>query len=220
MGATRSGTFLTTALKGLLVAAIVLVAIFGVLRPAVGPAGLGLGTGPIFGAAPTVDVTLDMAAVSVRTDPQLPNLAGRTIERGDGIEFLVPSNTAVVVSHPDLRQGLALVATPVFGGLLTAMVLALLLRIARTLRQGDPFVAINARRLYLIAVLVGIGGQATVLLTAWGRLGILYHPDVAPYVLTDVSTTIVPLFAGLGIAVLAEVFRQGTRLRAELDGLV
>lgn len=96
----------------------------------------------------------------------------------------------------------------------------MLLRITHTLRQGDPFVASNARRLYVIAALVGIGGQATLLLSNWGRLGILRHPEVAPYVLTDVSTTIVPLLAGLGIAVAAEVFRQGTRLKAELEGLV
>jgi len=220
MGATRSGKFTATALEGLLVAAIVLVVVFGVLRPAVGPAGLGLGRGPTFGVTPEVNVTLDADAVNITTDPQLPTLDGRTVAVGDGLEFLIPTGTKVAVQIPDLRQRLAFGATPLFGGLLSIAVLVLLLLITRTLRHGDPFVASNARRLYIIAALVGIGGQATVLLTNWGQLGVLHHPDVAPYVITEVSTTFVPLIAGFGIAVAAEIFRQGTRLRAELEGLV
>lgn len=104
--------------------------------------------------------------------------------------------------------------------LLAVAVLTLLLRIVRTLRDRDPFVEANARRLFAIAGLVGVGGQLTVLVAAWGRLGVLRHPDVAPYVVTDATVTFVPLFVGLAIAVVAEVFRQGTRLRAEVAGLV
>jgi hypothetical protein len=220
MGVTRSGTFTASSLEGLLLAAIVVVAVLGVLRSALGPAGLGLGTGPVFGGPPTVEVTLDTATVNIDTDPELPTLADRTIEAGVGTEFLVPTGTKLAVYTPDWRQRLALAGTPVLGGLLGIGVLGLLLHITRTLRRGDPFVASNARRLYVIAALVGIGGQAVVALTAWGRLGILRHPEVAPYVLTDVSTTIVPLLAGFGIAVAAEVFRQGARLKAEVEGLV
>jgi hypothetical protein len=220
MGVTRTGRFTASALEVLLVVAIAVVATFGVLAPALGHAGLGIGTGPLFGALPSVDVTIDMTAVTVTTDPALPNVGGRTIAPGEGLEFSRLTGAQVVLWAPDLRQRLAFGATPVFGGLLTIAVLFLLLRITQTLREGDPFVPSNARRLYLIAALVGIGGQATALLTTWGRLGVMHHPEVAPYVVADASTTFLPLLAGLGIAVAAEVFRQGTRLRAEVEGLV
>jgi hypothetical protein len=220
MDVARSARLTASVLEGVLALAIVMVVVFGVLRPAIGPAGLGLGSGPVFGRMPTVDTTLDLESVTVTTDPALSTLEGRTVEPGDGVEFAVPTGTEVAVFGPDLRQRLAFVATPVVGGLLAVGVLWLLLRVTHTLRRGDPFVAANARRLYLIAALVGIGGQATALLATWGELGILRHPDVAPYVLVDTSTTIVPLFAGLGVAVAAEVFRQGTLLRADVEGLV
>lgn len=201
--------------------AIVMVAVFGVLRPAVGPAGLGLGRGPFFGAPPSIEATLDPNTVQVATEPDLPTLGGReAIQPGDGLEFLIPHAAVVAIYGPDLRQRLAFGATPFAGGILAIAVLGLLLRIVRTLRDRDPFIEANARRLFVIAGLVGVGGQLTVLVAAWGRLGVLRHPDVASYVVTDVTVTFVPLLVGLGIAVVAEVFRQGTRLRAEVAGLV
>lgn len=212
-------TLATTVLEAVLVAAMVFVAVFGIVRPVLGPGGFEFGTGPVFGAVPSVPVTLDAAAVTITTEPSLPTLEGM-VEPGDGVEFLIPTGTQVSVWSPDLRQRLALVANPVLGGLLTIGVLGLLFRITHTLRVGDPFVEDNARRLYFIAVLVGIGGQVTVFIAAWGRLGILRHPDVAPFTVVDVHTTFVPLLAGFAVAVAAEVFRQGTRLRAEVAGLV
>lgn len=219
MGASRNGTFSATAVEALLVAGIAAVVIFGVIRPAIGPAGFGLGRGPIFGAPPSVEATLDAGAVRIRTIPDLPTLEG-TIEPGDGMEFLIPTGTQVVVYVPDLAQRLGFAGVPVLGGLLAVAVLTLLLTITRTLREGDPFVAANARRLYVIAGLVGIGGQSVAGLHAWTRWQVLTHPDVSPYVVLEQDFTLIPLVAGLGIAVAAEVFRQGTRLRDEVEGLV
>ncbi|MBC9732032.1 DUF2975 domain-containing protein [Nocardioides marmotae] len=85
---------------------------------------------------------------------------------------------------------------------------------------GAPFIAANARRLYLIAAAVGLGGQAVVLLEAWGRATVLNHPQIAPYVHSGVEISFSPLLAGLGVAVAAEVFRQGAALRADVEGLV
>lgn len=219
MGASRNGTFITTALEALLLAAIVAVAIYGVVRPAIGPAGFRLGSGPVFGAAPSVEATLDGGTVQIRTIPDLPTLDG-TVEPGDGMEFLVPTRTRVVVYVPDLAQRLGFAGVPVLTGLLSIAVLTLLLKITRTLRDGDPFVTVNARRLYVIAGLVGIGGLLVTSLDAWTRWQVLTHPDLRPYVVLEPHVTLIPLAAGLGIAVAAEVFRQGSRLRDEVEGLV
>jgi hypothetical protein len=214
-----SARFSTAALEGVLVLALVAVAILGVIRPAIGPAGLHLGTGPVFGRLPTVEVTLDASNVQITTAPPLPTVEG-AVRPGDGLEFLTPTRTSVVLWSPDLTQRLGFAGAAILQGLLVMAVLGLLLAVTRTLRRGDPFVAANARRLYLIAGLVGIGGQLVVGLSAWARWQILTHPDVAPYVFAEHELSFAPLVAGLGIAVAAEVFRQGTRLRDEVEGLV
>jgi hypothetical protein len=112
MDVARSARLTASVLEGVLALAIVMVVVFGVLRPAIGPAGLGLGSGPVFGRMPTVDTTLDLESVTVTTDPALSTLEGRTVEPGDGVEFAVPTGTEVAVFGPDLRQRLAFVATP------------------------------------------------------------------------------------------------------------
>ena len=204
-----------------LAAAVVLTALLGVVRPLVGPAGLGVGTGSVFGRFPSVAATIDPSSVTVRTTPTLPTVAGRgEVAAGDALEMAVPSRTTIGVYDPDLRQSLGLVGAEALGGVLTTAVLALLLLIVRTLRQGDPFVPGNARRLYAIAALVGLGGEAVVGLRAWGEAAVLAHPAVAPYVLHGTDISLVPVAAGLGIAVAAEVFRQGAELREDVEGLV
>ena len=208
-------------LEVVLIGAIMLVAVMGVVRPLLGPGALEVGTGRVFGHYPSVVATMDPTRVRIETDPALPSLVGRgEVSPGDGVELDLPTRTTVSVYDPDLRQLLGLVGSEVLEGLVTLAVLALLLLLVRSLRRGDPFVPANARRLYAIAAAVGLGGQAAVLLEAWGRQGVLEHPLVAPYVFPDSSLTFVPVLAGLGIAVAAEVFRQGAELREEVEGLV
>jgi hypothetical protein len=222
MGDGRMGRSAATLLELVLGVAIVLCAVLGVARPILGPAVLGIGTGPVFGQYPSVPATIDPGEVRIRTEPGLPNLESRgAIGPGDAVELVLPTRTDVgVYGDLDLRQLLGLVGSEVLTGLVTMAVLVLLLRLVVTLRHGDPFVPANARRLYSIAAVVGIGGQAVVLLEAWGRKGVLEHPAIAPYVFPDVHVSIVPMLAGLGVAVAAEVFRQGAALREDVEGLV
>lgn len=210
-----------TVLEVVLTGAIVFVGMFAVIGPALGPGGLGVGRGGVLGAPPTVAATIDASAVRVETTPALPHLGDRgEVSPGDGVEFTLPSGASVAVHDPDLRQRLGLTGAEVLTGLLAVVVLVMLLLLVRSLRQGDPFVEANARRLYVIAAAVGLGGQGAALLGGWGRAGVLQHPLVAPYVVHEQSLPLLPLLAGLGVAVLAEVFRQGAVLRREVEGLV
>lgn len=211
----------TTMLELVLLAAVAVTAVLGVARPLIGPAALGIGTGRVFGGYPSVEATVDVAEVRVETTPELPTLVGQgELAPGQALEFTIPHQTTVAVYDPDVRQFVGLVGPEILLALLTIAVLVLLLLIVRTLRRGDPFVPSNARRLYAIAALVGLGGEAVVLLRAWGGAGVLAHPSVAPYVLQGSHITVVPLAVGLGIAVAAEVFRQGNALREEVASLV
>lgn len=208
-------------LEYLLLAAIAVVAILAIVQPIVGPGGLGIGSGRVFGQAPSVEATIDASRVRVETVPELPSLAERgEVAAGEAVEFTVPTGSTVSVLAPDWRQRLGLIGAEVLGGLVAIAVLLLLLALVRSLRNGDPFVAANARRLYAMATVVALGGQAAVLLAAWGRAIVLSSPLVAPYVVEEFEITFLPLLAGVGIAVAAEVFRQGTALRHEVEGLV
>ncbi len=210
-----------TLLEGALVVIIGLTFVLGVVRPLAGPAVLGVGTGAVFGSAPTVQAELDSAAVQVRTSPSLPTVAGGgELVAGDALEMTLPDASTVVVNDPDTRQLLGLVGSEVLAALLAIAVIAMLLAVVRTLRRGDPFVPANARRLYTIAMTVGFGGVAVELLQAWGEFSVLSHPAIEPYVIEGAELSFMPLVAGLGIAVAAEVFRQGAALREEVEGLV
>ena len=211
----------TTLLEIFLAAMIVLTAVLGVVRPLLGPAALGIGTGRFFGEYPSVDATIDPAKVQIQTSPELPTVAGRgEVAPGDALEATIPTHTTIGVYDPDLRQFVGLIGSEMLTALLTMAVLTMLLLIVRTLRRGDPFIPANARRLYAIAAVVGIGGQAAVLLRAWGETAVLGHLMVAPYLFQGTHITFVPLVAGLGVAVAAEVFRQGAVLREDVEGLV
>lgn len=206
-----------------LIAAAVGTALFGVIRPLIGPGGLGIGRGYVFGAPPKVDVSLEKGPdLRVFTEPSLPLSGGadRTIGAAEGTEFAMPFGTTVSVWSPDLRQTVGLVGGPVLAALVTIAALVILVLIVHSFRYGKAFVPANSSRLFLITAVMGLGGQAAAALVYWGHVGVLQHPAVEPYVLQDAQMSFLPLMMGLGILLLAEVFRQGVALQHEVDQTV
>jgi len=99
---------------------------------------------------------------------------------------------------------------------LAYVVLARLRAIIDTVREGDPFVAVNARRLQTIA---------------WAYLGLeLIHIAVGVVAASSGSSaqpldvnwrfSVTPWVAILLLFVLARVFDHGARMRADLEGTV
>lgn len=208
-------------LEGILVAAMAITLLVGVARPLLGAQGFGVLGGSFWGEPAQIEATLDAREVAITTEPALPTLGGQVdVPRGQAVEALIPTTVTLVVQSPNARQWIGLTGAGLLGSLLAVAVLTLLFQIARTLRTGDPFVPKNAVRLYVIAGLIGIGGQVGIALHAWGRLGVLMEDPMASFVVRDVELSFVPALAGIGVALLAEIFRKGAALRAELDGLV
>ena len=208
--ARRSAALLET----LLAAAMVIVALTLVLIPLLGPGGLGVGTGPIFGRLPVVQ-----AQLSRELGPQLPTLEG-TFQQGDAIELGAPVLVTATIFSPSPSQRLGLIGGRVLAGLTALAVLGLLLQIVRSLRRNDVFIDRNAQRLRRLAAVLGVGGMAAQLLTAFGTVRVVDAATVRGSVLPVFELSYLPLLGALGVGVLAEVFRQGAALRQEVDGLV
>ena len=114
------------------------------------------------------------------------------------------------LTRPLLLFGLGAV-TAYFGGFL--MILRGLRKIFRTLTLGDPFQPDNVRRLRQIGLILAVvtGG-------VWLAQG-LVAARLAPGVMEPqgISDLLTPVFSILVVFVLAEVFREGARLRRESE---
>jgi hypothetical protein len=113
------------------------------------------------------------------------------------------------VSGPKLAGGMALGA--VYAGVLLLIVRSLR-QIFMTLVAGDPFRPENVRRLRG----VGVGLAALAALNVLGRALIAWwvpDADRAPSMLPDLTAW----FSVIVVFVLAEVFREGARLRREAE---
>lgn len=111
----------------------------------------------------------------------------------------------------------AIVVVGIAGAYVAYRVLRELLAIVDTVRGGDPFVAGNARRLQAIAwwVLAGEGLRLLVGAIVWGASRFVSAIDDI-----DVGFSFAPWLAVLLLFVLARVFDEGARMRADLDGTV
>lgn len=91
-----------------------------------------------------------------------------------------------------------------------------LYRIVASVGDGDPFVPINARRLSAmawIAVAVHIIAIPVSMIAKWAE-------SVSSRIHWEGDVPLAGLFLALVLFILARVFREGTRLREELEGTV
>ena len=186
---------------------------------------LALGIG--FGAF----LALDAGVGAVRGGDRL--VSGRTLDvhvqvppervrLPEGIRHSGWVPVTVQIHDPTATQILLSVAMDLSQALLFIAVLWLLRGIARSVREGDPFVPANVRRLRAIGFWLVVGGIAVELVNASLRTA-LY--DRLPATFGNIGTEgfTVPgnfLLAGLGAFILAEVFAHGLRLREDVEGTV
>lgn len=100
--------------------------------------------------------------------------------------------------------------TAYFGGFV--LILRHLRKIFRTLTLGDPFQPENVRRLRMVGLILAVvTGGVFIAQTVMAR----FAPGVlSPQGISDLLT---PVFSVLVVFVLAEVFREGARLRRESE---
>jgi hypothetical protein len=193
------------------------VAVLGIARPLLGPGGLDLGRGGVFGTLPAIDVTL---SDRMHLEPAPPQLGGGLIAAGQGGELHGPLKAQVQLFSLDWPQRLGVIGSQVLAGVVAFGVLLILWLIVRSLDRGEPFRSRNITLLVVMAGLVGIGGEAAVMLSLWGRMAVLSQPALEPYVVTDGTLNFLPVVAMAGILLTAEIFRRGRTLREDVEGLV
>jgi hypothetical protein len=121
------------------------------------------------------------------------------------------------VAHPALAVALQSISVlGLIGAVLVHMVLRKLQTIVDTVRDGDPFIADNARRLTAIARCV-LAGQLLRLVIM--LIAAAVSTQAQPVDMGD-GFSFTPWLAVLLLFVLAGVFTQGARMRADLAGTV
>ncbi|MGA8117782.1 MAG: DUF2975 domain-containing protein [Actinocatenispora sp.] len=188
-------------LEGVIGLTLLLVGLFGALFPILGV------TGP-FPPTKTREVHIDGVAQVHGLTPS-GGLTLRGVHRAE-----------LVLAHPDLGQRVLLILPDLVGTLLFLSILTILLRVARTFREGDVFAPHNSTRLMVIAVEVLLIGTIPPLLTVVTTNALVSGTKLAGAVSTVYQTSMQYVLLAVLIAAVAWAFRHGTRLRADTEGLV
>ncbi len=201
------------------------------LAHVVGPNGLGVAqfepSWPFVGSSAypmAVEATFDDdAGVDVTHAPVTVNTSDGTRDAatgGGGLEIFGPITGRVSYMNPSLPERWAWVAWQAALPILTAVSLIVVLRLVRSVRVGSPFTARNAVRLRALALLVGGGGSLVSLVGALVPNWLLGTSGAAEIVHLRGYVSLVPLVAGVLIAILAEVWQTGIEMNRDLDGTV
>ena len=136
------------------------------------------------------------------------------------VELMPWRSMELTIWAPTLQDRLSFAGPELAAQALMLLVLWLLWRIVRTVPTAEVFTAANARRIVATGLAVAVGGSAVQLLGYAAHKGIVARSAAAGIVDVAFSFSFVPLVVGAVVLLLDEVFRQGVRLRAEVDGLV
>lgn len=185
--------------------AALLAVVFGVLIPALGVVGL-------------ID-PVNTREVKIEATTRVPSTVTDTVA-GHGMTLTGTHQADLVLAHPDLSQRLLLALPEVIGSLLLLVILALLFQMARTLRDGDVFVPQNARRLSVIGLTVLVQAVLSPVLPAVTTEALVSGTPMADQLPSSVTFTGEYVLLAFLILALGEVFRRGTKLRADTEGLV
>ena len=188
-------------LEGILWVAFAVEAVFGLLLPALGVVG-------VIASGGSRTVAVDRASV----------IAGTPTARG--VSLTGTDKAELTFHHPGVTERILLALPDALVATLSLLVIVLLIRMSRTLRTGDPFAAANVRRLSMIAVAIVLAGLLAPSAEAITTQLLVRSSPVAERIPFQFTVPFLPIVLGMLVAALAEVFRRGTGLRDDTEGLV
>jgi Protein of unknown function (DUF2975) len=127
----------------------------------------------------------------------------------------------VTLADPTVGQRLLDLAPGVLSVGLIATGCVVIIAVMRTIAAGDPFVASNVRRMRQLAALLLVGPFFTFFLSMSAHGALLGDVDLGSLPLSaHLDIPWAWFIAGMVMALIAEAFKAGSRLRDDVDGLV
>lgn len=215
-------TSLVRVFESLTIVALALM-VLAVVSTAVGPNGFGIAVGGLIDdEVMSVDVELDFP-IDFGDRLEWTEKSEGTVDAATGlppVEFAGPVTAQLLFWSPTTPQRIAWVLWKIAGPLVGIIGAVLVLRITRAARNGDPFSPANESRLWKLAFLVAIGGSAVSWVGAAVRAWLIESSAAADSVALTFTLVFTPIIVGIGIALLASVWRVGVGLREDVDGMV
>lgn len=188
------------------------VAFSSVVRPLTGSGGylprLGSGVDPW----PRVSVPVDAVLTATAGPAVDPSTLGIPVPGG-----LQPGMSVGIFRGLTDGERFGLVGGQVLLGLISVAALVVMLLLARSLRRRRATRAGVSRGLFVVAALVGLGGQAAVLLRTSGENHALGRSNLPVGGLDPHQVSWAPLVIGLAVAVVAHVVRRVGDSPARVD---
>ena len=221
-------SFLVNVTRVLLMAAIA-VEVLIAASFLVGPYGLGLDVPRAGGWIPEGIYLMHADGVlagspSTDTDLIWTNTSEGAVDVSTGlpaVELSGPFTALVNILNPTRLEQFSYVAVGAFTPSLAAVVLWILLRIGSSVVGRGPFTEANARRLWYLAALIGVGGTIASAANGWlDRFLISRSAAASAFQTSQASFEVWPLLVGLLVAVVALTWNRGVVLEKDTQGLV
>jgi hypothetical protein len=221
-------SFLVNATRILLMAAIA-VEVWIAASFLVGPFGLGVDVPRAGGWVPEGIYLMHADGVlagfpSLDTELTWTNTSEGAVDMPTGlpaVELSGPFTALVNILNPTRLEQSSYVVVGAFTPILAAVVLWILLRIVSSVGDGNPFTEANARRLWYLAALIGVGGTIASAANGWLDRFLISRSAAAPaFQTSQASFEVWPLLVGLLVAVVALTWNRGVVLEKDTQGLV
>jgi hypothetical protein len=132
-----------------------------------------------------------------------------------------PGTYALELADPGAGQRLLELLPGLLAALLVVLACWCVVLLLRTVAAGDPFHPLNVTRLRVVAASLALGWPVVLVLQFAVNAVLLGSADLGGLELdSTIALPWVPLVAGMVVAMLAEAFKAGSRLRDDVDGLV
>lgn len=137
------------------------------------------------------------------------------------VELSGPYTSFVSFLNPPRGEQFAYVVIGALAPALATVVLWVLLRVVSSVGSGSPFTETNAKRMWILAAVVGIGGTIVSFADYWVDAYLISRSAAASaFQTSQVTFEVWPLLVGLLVGVIALTWGRGIALEKDTEGLV
>ena len=212
-----------------LLAAAIAVEVWVALSFLIGPWGVGVDVPRFGGWIP--EGVFQMHAEGVLAEPPEVDIDLAWANSSDGatdvstglpaVELSGPYTASVNILNPTRGEQVAYVTIGALVPALAALVFWMLLTVVSSVNKGTPFTGTNAKRMWLLATLIGIGGTAASFADNWIDAYLISRSAGAPaFQTSQVTFDVWPLIVGLVVGVIALTWDRGVALEEDTEGLI